>query len=66
MNSSDLPVISYVFEAGADDQVLDSLLLAGPLVIGMILVLGRTLFTTNLALAYLAVFVTYVLYLGIQ
>ena len=26
----DLPVVSYVFEAGADDRIFDSLLLIGP------------------------------------
>lgn len=66
MKLRNVPVVSYVFEAGADDWVFDSLLLVGPLVIGVIIVLERSLFTEALAVAYLAVFVTYVLYQGIQ
>ncbi len=66
MRLRDLPAVSYVFEAGADDLVFDSLLLVGPLVIGSIVVLERSLFTEVLAVVYLAVFVTYVLYRGVQ
>ncbi|MDG5777034.1 hypothetical protein VB773_21480 [Haloarculaceae archaeon H-GB2-1] len=66
MKLRNVPVVSYVFEAGADDRVFDSLLLVGPIVIGVIVVLDRSLFTEALAVAYLAVFVTYVLYQGIQ
>ncbi|GAB6861988.1 hypothetical protein ACFR97_03810 [Haloplanus litoreus] len=64
MNPRDLPVISDVFEAGADDRVFDSLLLLGPLVIGLVVVLDRSFVTETLALAYIAVFVGYVLYRG--
>ncbi|WP_424005536.1 hypothetical protein ACOZ4I_19400 (plasmid) [Haloarcula salina] len=66
MKLRDIPVITYVFEVGADDRIFDSLLLVGPLVIGLIVVLGRSLFTEALAIVYLAVFVTYTLYQGIQ
>ena len=66
MKLRNFPVISYVFEAGADDRIFDSLLLVGPLVIGMIVVLDRSLFTEALAVVYIAVFVTYVLYRGIR
>lgn len=61
-----LPVVSSVLEAGADDRVFDTLLLVGPLVIGVIVVLDRSVVTEALAVAYIAVFVTYVLYQGIQ
>lgn len=61
-----LPVVSSVLEAGADDRVFDTLLLVGPLVIGVIVVLDRSVVTEALAVAYIAVFVTYVLYHGIQ
>lgn len=64
MKPSDLPVVSVVFEAGAEDRVFDSLLLVGPLVIVLVAVLGRSLLTTGLAMGYIAVFVTYVLYRG--
>jgi len=62
----DLPVVSYVFEAGADNRVFDSLLLLGPLVIGVVVVLDRSLFTEALAAAYIAVFVACVLFRGIE
>lgn len=61
-----LPVVSSVLEAGADDRVFDTLLLVGPLVIGVIVVLDRSVVTEALAVAYIAVFVTYVLYHGIR
>lgn len=66
MKVRDIPVITYVFEAGADDRVFDSLLLVGPLIIGVIIVLERSLFTEALAVAYIAVFVAYTLHRGIQ
>lgn len=66
MKLVDLPVVSNVVEAGADDRVFDSLLLGGPLVIGLIVVLERSLFTEALAVVYIAVFVTYTLYRGVQ
>ncbi|MFB6308044.1 MAG: hypothetical protein ABEH35_01820 [Haloarculaceae archaeon] len=65
MNLGDLPVVSAVFEAGADDRVFDSLLLAGPVVIGLIALLGRSIVTEALAVIYIAVFVAYVLYRGL-
>jgi len=61
MRVDDIPIVSTVFDAGADDRVFDSLLLVGPLVVGLIVVLGRSLFTEALAAAYIAVFVAYVL-----
>jgi hypothetical protein len=66
MKLGDLPIISTGFEAGADDRVFDSLLLLGPLVIGLVIILNRSFVTEALAVAYLGVFVTYVLYRGIR
>ena len=66
MRLRDLPVVSNVVEAGADDRVFDSLLFAGPFIIGVIALLGRSLFTEGVAVAYLAAFVTYTLYRGVQ
>lgn len=66
MKSRDIPVVSAVFEAGADDQVFDSLLLIGPLVIGLIVVLGRSFVTEAVAVAYIAAFVGYTLYRGVR
>mgnify|MGYP007042283201 FL=1 len=65
MNPQNLPVVSYIFEVGADDRVFDSLLLAGPLVLGIIIVLNRSLFTELLAFGYIAIFVVYTVYRGI-
>ena len=65
MNPRDLPVLSHVFESGADDRVFDSLLLLGLPLILLISVLGRSLATELLAIAYLAAFVGYVLYRGV-
>lgn len=66
MKVSTLPVISIVFEAGADDRVLDSLLLVGPLLIGLVAVLDRSLVTEVLAFAYITLVVTYPLYQGVR
>jgi len=66
MKSRDIPVVSAVFEAGADDRVFDSLLLIGPLVIGLIVVLGRSLVTEVVAVVYIALFVGYTLYRAIR
>ncbi|MFB6200808.1 MAG: hypothetical protein ABEI98_02245 [Halorhabdus sp.] len=66
MKLGDLPLISYVFEAGADDRVFDALLLLGPIVIGLVVVLNHSIVTEALAVAYIGVFVTYVLYRGIR
>jgi len=66
MKPRDLPVVSAVFEAGADDRVFDSLLLVGPLIIGLIAVFGRSLATAAVAIAYITVFVGYTLYRGVR
>lgn len=66
MSLRDLPGVSSVLEAGADDRVFDSLLLIGPLLIGLIILLKRSVFTEGIVVAYIAVFVTYALYQGIQ
>ena len=66
MKLGDFPVIPTVFEAGADDRLFDLLLLLGPLVIGIVIVLNRSLVTEALAVAYLGVFVAYILYRGIR
>lgn len=66
MRPTDLPVVSHVFESGADDRVFDSLLLVGPLVIAVVALFGRSLLTELLAGAYIGTFVAYVLYRGVQ
>lgn len=66
MRLRNVPVVSYVFEAGADDRVFDSLLLLGPLIIGLVVLLNRSVITEALAAAYIAVFVLYTLYRAIR
>ena len=66
MMPRDLPVVSAVVEAGADDRIFDSLLLIGPLVIGLIVLLGRSFVTGAVAVVYIAVFVGYTLYRAIR
>jgi len=63
---SELPVVSAVFEAGADDRLFDSLLLLGPLVIGMAAVGGRSVLVEAIAIAYIGVFLGYTLYRGVR
>jgi hypothetical protein len=66
MMPRDLPVVSAVVEAGADDRIFDLLLLIGPLVIGLIVLLGRSFVTEAVAVVYIAVFVGYTLYRAIR
>ncbi|WP_158855089.1 hypothetical protein [Halorhabdus sp. CUG00001] len=72
MNLADLPIVGTVYESGADDRVYDGLLLAGPVVIVLVVVLetiieqstGTELLAELFAIAYIAVFLGYVLYRG--
>jgi len=65
MKPERIPLIGQVIESGADDRIFDTLMLAGPLVVVLPALVGRNLFTEALAAAYLAVFVGYVLYIGL-
>lgn len=66
MNPAELPVIKQVLESGADDRVYDSLVLAGPVIITVILLVGRSVITIGLALLYIALFVSYLSYQGLN
>jgi hypothetical protein len=59
---AEIPVVSTVVDAGADDRVFDSMLLVGPVVIAIIALLGRSVVTELLAVAYILTFVSYVVY----
>jgi hypothetical protein len=61
MTLHDLPIVGQVLESGASDPVFDGLLLAGPAVILLLAVLGRSVLTVALGIGYLAVFVSHVL-----
>jgi hypothetical protein len=65
MNLERVPLIGQVLESGADDRVLDGLLLSGPIVVVFIAALGRNLLTEAIAVTYLLVFVSYVAYSGV-
>lgn len=65
MKVTDIPVISHVFESGAEDRMFDSLLLAGPFLIFLIATLGRTLITEVISILYITLFIGHVLYRGI-
>lgn len=66
MRIGDLPYVGDPLEGGAEDQVFDSLLLLGPIIIVLIAVIGRSTLTTIVAVAYLSSFVGYVLYRGLH
>lgn len=57
MNRSDVPVVGSLLVAGPDDPVFDALLALGPVVIGLVAVLGRSTAGLALASAYVAAIV---------
>lgn len=57
MTPTEWPLLTAVFDAGTDDPVFQGLLLAGPLVIALIVLFGRSPLTTALTGGYLAVLV---------
>lgn len=57
MTPTEWPLLSAVRNAGTDDPVFQGLLLAGPVVIVLIVLLGRSPISTVLAGGYLAVLV---------
>lgn len=66
MRSREIPVLAQVIEAGADDPLLDSLLLVGPLLIAVIILVGRSQWSELAASAYLGVLVGSVIYRGVR
>jgi len=65
MNPETLPVVGPVFEFGAQNRVLDSIMLLGPVVVLAIVLLGRTPLTTAFVALYVASFIGYFLYSGL-
>jgi hypothetical protein len=65
MKPENLPYVGAVFRFGARDRVLDSILLAGPVVVLAMAAFGRNLVTVALAALYVLSFVAYVAYKGI-
>lgn len=64
MQAADIPFVRFILASGADDHIFDAFLLAGPMVIVAIVLLGRSLATTLLAVAYLVAFFGYTLLKG--
>lgn len=64
MNPNNLPLLGSVLEFGAQDRVLDTILLLGPVVLLAMVLLGRTTLTTALVASYVAVFAIYAIYNG--
>ena len=65
MRLEQIPVIGPLLAAGADDAVFDALLILGPIVIITITLLGRTLPSVLLAVAYTCGFMGYIGYKGV-
>ncbi|WP_137285022.1 hypothetical protein [Halorussus salinisoli] len=59
MKTDSVPIVGELFAAGPSDRVFDSLLLAGPLLIVFVALVGRSLLTTLLTVSYLATFIGY-------
>lgn len=64
MKVRDVVVVRAMIDAGPNDRIYDAMLLAGPLVVVILAVVGRNPLTVTVALLYLVAFVGYVLYRG--
>jgi hypothetical protein len=65
MDPENLPLVSAVLRFGAQDRALDTILLAGPLVVLTMILLGRSAVTTAIVALYVLSFVGYVVYNGV-
>jgi|JXWS01.1.fsa_nt_gb hypothetical protein len=65
MAQPEWPLLTAVRDAGTDDPVFQWLLLAGPFVIGLIVLVGRSPLTTAIAGGYLAMLITNTLRNGV-
>ncbi|WP_436925075.1 hypothetical protein [Halosimplex amylolyticum] len=66
MDYENLPLIGPVFRFGAEDRVLDTILLAGPLVVLTMIVFGQSPVARALVGLYVATFAVYVVYNGVR
>lgn len=64
MNPRNLPYVDAVFRFGAQNRVLDTYLLLGPIVILIFVIIGRNSFTVLVTGLYVLSFIAYVLYNG--
>ena len=65
MNPANFPVLRTVFKYGAQDRVLDTIMLLGPVVVLGVAVIGRNPVTEMLMAAYVFSFVVYVVINGL-
>jgi len=61
MGTRDVPPVRWILESGPDGRVFDALLLAGPVLVVLIVVLGRSVFSFGIAVLYIVTFVMHVL-----
>ena len=59
------PFFRFVTRSGIEDNVLAVFMLAGPPLILVLVLIGRTAVTTTIAAAYVSLFILYVAYKGI-
>lgn len=62
MNPKEIPLVGAVLQYGAEDRVLDWILVLGPVVVTSFVVFGRNAATTGVVALYLLSFVGYVLH----
>lgn len=62
MRLTDIPVVQWIHDTGPDDRVFDTLLLGGPVLIGLLALAGRTPLATAIVVSYLGVFCGYTAY----
>lgn len=64
MKPADFPIVATVLDFGADDPVFNGLLLSGPVLLVLVVLLNRSVITVGLAVAYIAILLSYVVYQG--
>ncbi|MFB6088075.1 MAG: hypothetical protein ABEJ85_06095 [Haloarculaceae archaeon] len=57
MNPENVPLLETILTTGPENHLFDALLLAGPLVIAVVVLFGRTALTLAMAVGYLLAFV---------
>jgi hypothetical protein len=62
MRLQEIPFVGPLLAAGADDRVFDAFLVLGPVAILVITLLGRTMVSSAIAVAYTVGFLGYIAY----
>ena len=66
MTPKDAVPVAWLANASPGDPVFDVLMVLGPILLAVVAVVGRTTATTGLVGLYVAAFVVYVVYNGID